>query len=94
MTSRLWGAGSFVLKGYVNDAGDVSKLRNDPNRFPINKKVKLNYFDTEVDVQECLEWFTAKADLRAVRNSALVSPHFDLLVKMAENEANVYDKST
>ena len=60
----------------------------------MNKKSKLNYFDTEVNVRECLEWLTAKADLRVVRNSDLVSPHFDLLVKMAQNEADVYDKST
>ena len=60
----------------------------------MNEKVKLNYFDTEVDVRECLEWLTAKADLRAVRNSDLVLPHFDLLVKMAKNEADVYNKGT
>ena len=40
----------------------------------------MHYFDAEVDVQECLEWLTAKANLRAVRNSDLVSQHFDLLV--------------
>ena len=63
-------------------------------RFPMNKIVKLNYLDAVIDVRECLEWLTSKADLWAMCNSNMVLPHFDLFVKMAENEVNIYNNST